>query len=323
VDAPLREEYLVEEDGIPRHLDETISRPEFEEMTGELLERTIESLERVFEDAEVEREEINRVLLVGGATRMPAVWRLVADYTGLEPDTEINPDEVVALGAAIQAAIIAGEPVESILVDVTPYSLGIESAATVGRQIVPDIYSVLIHRNTTIPVTKEQIFQTVHPDQQAIHIKVYQGEAPIASANTLLGDFLIEDLKPAKPGRHPEVNVRFDFDVNGMLRVSATDRFTNQAKDIKVEATQVRLTPGEIEEARKRLADIEFGEAPVIDEETEALLARAKSLLDSGTLSEAQITLLTDLLNEIDEAETQDELDDLTEELVDTLFDLE
>jgi molecular chaperone DnaK len=323
VDAPLREEYLVEEDGIPRHLDETISRPEFEEMTGELLERTIESLERVFEDAEVEREEINRVLLVGGATRMPAVWSLVADYTGLEPDTEINPDEVVALGAAIQAAIIAGEPVESILVDVTPYSLGIESAATVGRQIVPDIYSVLIHRNTTIPVTKEQIFQTVHPDQQAIHIKVYQGEAPIASANTLLGDFLIEDLKPAKPGRHPEVNVRFDFDVNGMLRVSATDRFTNQAKDIKVEATQVRLTPGEIEEARKRLAEIEFGEAPVIDEETEALLARAKSLLDSGTLSEAQITLLTDLLNEIDEAETQDELDDLTEELVDTLFDLE
>ncbi|GAB4416236.1 MAG: molecular chaperone DnaK [Anaerolineae bacterium] len=329
----LREEYLAEQNGVPRHLDETVSRLEFEEMTEELLDKTIASMERVFKDAELNAEELDRVLLVGGATRMPAVWTLVANYTGLEPDVEINPDEVVALGAAVQAAIIAGQPVESILVDVTPYSLGIEAATVMGGQLIPDIYSVLIHRNTTIPVTKEEVFQTLHPNQKAVHIKVYQGEQPVASANTLLGDFLIEGLKPAAPGEHPSVNVRFDFDVNGMLHVSAVDHIGGSQKSLSVQATQARLTPHEIAEARERLPELEpapaaeylsaNGNQPVIDEETQALLTRAQALLAGGALTEAQSAELADLVQDIFDATTQDELDELAEELLDMLFDLE
>ncbi len=332
-EAHLREEYLVEQDDVPRHLDAMVSRTDFEELIESLLDQTIESLDKVFADAELSVDDIDRVLLVGGSTRMPAVWDLASAYTGLEPDAEINPDEVVALGAAVQAAIIAGQPVDSILVDVTPYSLGIEAAISMGGQLIPDIYSVLIHRNTTIPVTKEQIFQTVHPSQEAVHVKVYQGEAPIASANTLLGDFMIEGLKQATPGEHPSVNVCFDFDVNGMLYVSATDRVSGTKNDVSVQATQARLTPAEIAEAREKLSEMDFfaepggiieGEVkPVVDEETKALINRAQTLIDGGSLTETQSTSLTGLMQDIAEAESQDELDDLAEELLDELFDLE
>jgi molecular chaperone DnaK len=331
-EAALREEYLIEQNGVPLHLDAQVERAEFQELTEDLLVRTAESLDRVLADAELKVEEIDRVLLVGGATRMPAVWELVSSYTGLEPDVEINPDEVVALGAAVQAAIIAGQPVHSILVDVTPYSLGIEAAAQIGGQIIPDIFSVLIRRNTTIPVTKEQIFRTLYPDQDSVLVKVYQGEAPVASANTLLGEFLIKGLKPVHPGDHPSVNVRFDFDVNGMLRVRATDRISGSQESISVQATQARLTPHEIVEARERLAEMDFfdqadliadGAPPELDEETEALLKRAQALLDGGSLTEDEATELTALMQDIAAADSQTELDELAEELLDTLFDLE
>lgn len=332
-EAHLREEYLLEKDNVPLHLDATVSRLEFEELTQDLLNKTVESLDKVFEDAELDVDDIDRVLLVGGSTRMPAVWNLAGRYTGLEPDAEINPDEVVALGAAVQAAIIAGQPVDSILVDITPYSLGIETATWLGGNLIPDIYTILIHRNTTVPVTQEKIFHTVHPAQTAVHIQVYQGEHPVASENTLLGDFMVEDLKPNAPGEMPSVNVRFDFDVNGMLHVSATDRVTGTKNNISIQATQARLTPAEIAQARAQLAELDFfaepgdiieGDVkPVIDEETQALLNRAQTLLDSGSLAEEQSTGLAEIMQDIAAAERQDELDDLAEELLDALFDLE
>jgi molecular chaperone DnaK len=332
-EAQLREEYLLEQQGKPLHLEATISRQDFEEMTKFLLKQTLESVEKVFNDAELSPDDLDRVLLVGGSTRMPAVWTLMANYTGLEPDAEINPDEVVALGAAVQAAIIAGQPVDSILVDVTPYSLGIETALRLGHQLIPDIYNVLIQRNTTVPVTKEQIFQAVHPNQAAIHIKVYQGEAPIASANTLLGDFMIEGLKPKTPGDFPEINVRFDFDINGMLHVSAIDRISAAQNSVSVQATQARLTPSQIAAARARLAELDFlpdpeaaevdSAAPVIDAETEALLKRAETLLTEGALNDQQSTALASLIEQIEAAASQTELDDLAADLLDMLFDLE
>jgi molecular chaperone DnaK len=329
-EAALREEYLAEQNGTPLHLDAAITRPEFEDLIDELLEQTLESLDRVFKDAELTVDDLDRVLLVGGSTRIPAVWDMVANYTGLEPDAEINPDEVVALGAAVQAAIIAGQPVDSILVDVTPYSLGIETAMRMGGSIIPDIYSVLIHRNTTVPVTKEQIFQTMHPDQDTVHVKVYQGEAPIASANTLLGDFMIKGLKPATPGECATMNVRFDFDVNGILHVSAADHISGTKDNISVQATQARLSPGEIAQARERLSEMDLLAAPedakipaVIDEETQALLNRGQALLDGDSLSEAQATELKELMQDITEAQTQEDLDELAEDLLDLLFDLE
>lgn len=332
-EAALREEYLAEQNGVPLHLDTTVTRPEFEDLIGDLLEETLESLNKVFEDAELGVEDLDRVLLVGGSTRIPAVWNMVTNYTRLEPDAEINPDEVVALGAAVQAAIIAGQPVESILVDVTPYSLGIETAMRAGGGIIPDIYKVLIHRNTTVPVTKEEIFQTIHPDQEGVHIKVYQGEVPIASANTLLGDFMINGLKPEASGQYAEVNVRFDLDVNGMLHVTAANAVSGKKENISVQATQARLSPGEIAQARERLSEMdllttpeaaEAAETPaIIDEETQALLNRAQALLEGNTLTEDQTAEIKDLMQAVKEAQTQDQLDEQAEELLDLLFDLE
>ncbi len=332
-EAFFREEYLAERDGTPLHLEAKVERSEFESLIKELLDRTVTSMDKVLADAELEVGDLSRVLLVGGSTRIPAVWDLVAEYTGLEPDAEINPDEAVALGAAVQAAIIAGQPVDSILVDVTPHSLGIEAAVEVGGQFIPDIYSVLIRRNTTIPVTKEQVFQTLFPHQDTVKVKVYQGEAPIASANTLLGEFLIKGLKPAKPGEHPTINVQFDFDVNGMLHARAVDRFTGSKEGISVQAVQARLTPQEIAEAREELAGFDFSETagesdevearPEIDEETQALLHKAQTLLDGDALTEAQADSLRQLVQDITEAGTQEDLDDLAEELLDRLFELE
>ncbi len=327
--ATLREEYLAEKNGLPLHLETEINRPDFEEMIDDLLKRTTESMEKVLADAELGAADLNRVLLVGGSTRIPAVWELVANYTGLEPEVEINPDEAVALGAAVQAAIIAGQPVDSILVDVTPYSLGIESAVIVGGHIVPDQYSVLIRRNTTVPVTKEEIFYALHPNQDTVHVKVYQGEYPIASANTLLGDFRISGLKSASPGELPSIAVRFDFDVNGMLHVQATDRHTGKHEATSVQATQARLSPAEIAHARQQLPAPASPAAflgPGLDEETQALLDRAQTLLDGNSLDDEAAANLKNLIAQIraaQQAGDPEKVDELSEELLDLLFDLE
>ena len=334
-DAPLREEYLAEQDGIPLHLDDQVERSDFEEMTKDLLDRTLESVEKVMEDGEIEAVDLSRVLLVGGSTRMPAVWDLVAEHLGMEPDSEINPDEVVALGAAVQAAIIAGEPVDSILVDVTPYSLGIETATIMTGQLIPDIYSILIPRNTNIPTTKEEIFHAIYSGQEAVEIKVYQGENPVASQNTLLGDFLIEGLKAAEPGEPPSINVKFDFDINGMLHVQATDRVTGKQEGTSVQATQAKLSPAEIAASRERIQgffdtltdeddEVLSGEiVSALDNEAEALIQRGQVLLDEGSLEKEAEKNLRDLITALKSAQTQEEIDELSETLLDLLFDLE
>ncbi len=331
-EATLREEYLAEKDNKPLHLEAKVERQEFQDMIDDLLKQTIKSIDRVRQDAELNVADLNRVLLVGGSTRMPAVWDMVADFTNLEPDAEINPDEAVALGAAVQAAIIAGQPVDSILVDVTPYSLGIESVKIVAGNIIPDQYSVLIRRNTTVPVTKEETYYALYPDQDTIEVKVYQGESSIASANTLLGDFTIEELKASQPGKLPSVNVRFDFDVNGMLHVRATDRHTGKQANTSVQATQARLSPAEIAKARHEISSLAaIGATPpsanvILDEEAQALLDRGRALLKDGSLNDEDSADLQELIEGIYTAQQsgdREELDDLLEELVDALFDLE
>ncbi|MEA3338530.1 MAG: Hsp70 family protein, partial [Chloroflexota bacterium] len=325
--AQVKEEYIAEKEGVPLHIEHEINRREFEQTIGDLLDQTIDSIKRVLKDAEATTDEISQVLLVGGSTRIPAVWELVANQVGLEPHMSINPEEAVALGAGVQAAIIDGKPIDAILVDVTPYSLGIEVVEFLMGRMLSDRYSILIRRNTTIPVTKEEIYSTVHPDQETVRIKVYQGESPIASQNTLLDEFLITDLEPEHPGESADITVRFDFDVNGILKVTAQDRHTGQQKDIEVEATMTRLSETEIIEAQERMLEATMiAEGVALDAETIALMNQARQLLEDDDLAPEDRAELEEIVDDIQTAQAAGEaalVEELEEDLLDVLFDLE
>ncbi len=327
--AWIKEEYITEKDGVPLHLEHEISRQEFEDKIADLLELTIESVDQVLEDAEIAPGELTQVLMVGGSSRIPAVWELMANHIGIEPVMSLNPEEVVALGAGVQAGIIAGEPIDAILVDVTPHSLGIAVAEIRGGRIVSDRYKVLIHRNTTIPVAKADVFNTLFPDQDTIKIEVYQGEHPIASENTPLGNFLITDLEPEVPGELAEVTVEFDFNVNGILHVTAKDRQTGKEEAITVEATKQRLSEEELLEARHALrtydevnVDLEPPIDPALIEQAQHLLA----LEGDEALAPEDREELEDLLADIEAARQEGDFtwqEQLAEDLLDLLFDLE
>jgi len=317
----IKEEYVAEKNGVPLHLEYEVSRHEFIEAIRGLLDKTMNSVDEVMTDAQVTPEEISHVLLVGGSTRIAAVWELVADYLDTEPHMSITPEEAVALGAGVQAGIIAGEPIDAILVDVTPHSLGIEVAEVRMGRIIPDRYNVLIRRNTTIPVTKEEVYSTLHPDQDTVEIQVCQGESPIASENTLLGKFLIADLEPEHPGDLARVTVRFDFDVNGILKVTARDRHTGQQKDITVEASLARLSEAEITQAQTRVSG-----AMVPAPEAMVLVERARRLLDGDELDPQDRADLEALIVDVQAAQDAGDApraEELLEELLDFLFDLE
>ncbi|MFQ5855581.1 MAG: Hsp70 family protein [Anaerolineae bacterium] len=325
--AWVRLEYLAEKDGKSLHLRREVSRQEFVDLIRDLVESTLGHIDRALADAELSSDDIDKVLLVGGSTRMPFVWELVTERMEQEPHLEINPDEAVALGASVQAGIIAGEDINAILVDVTPHSLGIETAYfTYAGRVVGDLYSVLIHRNTTIPTTKAEVYSTLFPDQDAIHLKIYQGEDPKASRNTLLGDFTIEGLKPERPGERAKVTVEFGFDVDGILHVQATDRQTGKEAGIAVEASRSRLSAEEIARARERVTARDGGgEEAALDEATAALIARARRVLD-GDLPPEDALAVEELIGRIRHAAQQgdkDAEDGFSDELVDLLFDLE
>jgi molecular chaperone DnaK len=327
--AWIKEEYIAEKDGVSLHIEHEISRQEFEDEIADLLTLTIESVDQVLADAEVEPDELTQVLMVGGSSRIPAVWELVANHIGIEPVMSLNPEEVVALGAGVQAGIIAGEPIDAILVDVTPHSLGIAIADIRGGRIVTDRYKVLIHRNTTIPVTKADVFNTLFPDQDTIEIEVYQGEHPIASENIPLGNFLITDLEPEEPGELAEVTVEFDLNVNGILHVTAKDRQTGKEEAITVEASKQRLSEDELLEARHALHTYDEvnvgGETPI----DHALIKRARHLLElegDDALEPDDREELEELLADIEVARQENDFvwqEQLAEDLLDLLFDLE
>jgi molecular chaperone DnaK len=265
----VREEYLLTEEGRPLHLDVEVSRVEFEELISDLIEGTLESLDAALRDAGLRAQELNSILLVGGSTRIPLVREMLRTHTGIEPEMSVNPDEAVALGAAVQAAIIAGEPLDAILVDVTPHSLGIEVAEWQFDSLVPDRYSVIIQRNTTIPTSRSEVYSAVHPSQTAIQIKVYQGEHPVASQNTLLGEFLFDELSSEVAGQPPRITVQFDFDVNGLLHVSAVDRGSGKQARQSFKAAWAHLSAAEIARSRAEIADFDLGLLDVSDEDDE------------------------------------------------------
>ncbi len=209
----------------PLHLDESLSRSKFQEMTADLIERCRVPFEQALKDAGVSKGDLNHVILVGGSTRMPAVSELVESMTGEEPNKSVNPDEVVAIGAAIQAGVLRGDVKDVLLLDVTPLSLGIETKGGVMTR--------LIERNTTIPTKRTEVFTTAEDSQPSVEIHVLQGEREMASYNKTLGKFQLVDLPPAPRGV-PQIEVTFDIDANGIVHVSAKDRATNKEQSMTI-----------------------------------------------------------------------------------------
>ena len=232
--------YITAVDGMPKHLVKTLSRAKFEALCDDLFRRSIEPCRKALSDAHLSASQIDEVILVGGSTRIPKVQELVKDFFGKEPNKSVNPDEVVAVGAAIQGGVLAGDVKDVLLLDVTPLSLGIE---TLGG-----VMTKLIESNTTIPVHKDQVFSTAADNQPSVEIRVLQGERPMAKDNKQIGVFHLDGIAPAPRGI-PQIEVSFDIDTNGILSVSAKDKATGKEQKIRIEASS-GLSDEEIQRMR-------------------------------------------------------------------------
>jgi len=231
----------------PKHMQVKLSRAKLEQLMGDLVQRTIEPTKKALADAGKNPSDIAEVVLVGGSTRIPMVQKLVKEYFGKEPHKGVNPDEVVALGAAVQAGVLSGDVKDMLLLDVTPLSLGIETLGGVMTTLIP--------RNTTIPTKKSEVFSTAADNQSSVEVKVFQGERPMAGDNRLLGKFGLDSIPPAPRGV-PQIEVTFDIDANGIVNVSAKDKGTNKAQHITITASS-GLSEADIQKMVKDAADHE------------------------------------------------------------------
>jgi molecular chaperone DnaK len=284
----------------PKHLQIKLSRAKLEQMIDDLIQRTIEPTKKALADANKKASEIAEVVLVGGSTRIPKVQQVVKDFFGKEPHKGVNPDEVVALGAAVQAGVLSGEVKDMLLLDVTPLSLGIETLGGVMTTLIP--------RNTTIPTKKSEVFSTAADNQTSVEVKVFQGERPMAGDNRLLGKFGLEGILPASRGV-PQIEVTFDIDANGIVNVSAKDKATNKAQQITItassglsEAEVQRMTKEAQEheaedkkrreaiEARNHLESLQFSVQKHFDENKDKIPAGERGALEEA-LKDARTTL--------------------------------
>ncbi len=305
----------------PKHLDLSLTRAKFEDLCHDLLERCKKPVEQAIQDAGISKGDINEVVLVGGSSRIPSVQQLVKDYTGKEPNQSVNPDEVVAVGAAIQAGVLAGEVNDIVLLDVTPLTLGIETLGGVMTPLVP--------RNTTIPVSKSQVFSTAENNQTAVDIQVLQGERPMARDNKSLGMFRLEGIAPAMRGV-PQIEVTFDIDANGIVNVSAKDKATNKEQKITI-TNSSNLSEEDIDkmvkEAEANAAeDKQKKEEAEIKNNANSLITSAERIVKDfeGKIDKADEDKLNEqkeaLKKALDENKSADELKKMSEDLQQTMF---
>ncbi|MBE6088068.1 molecular chaperone DnaK [Clostridium diolis] len=269
----------------PKHIDLTLSRAKFNEITHDLVERSIEPMRKALADAKLSLNDIDKIILVGGSTRIPAVVEAVKNFTGKEPSKGVNPDECVAVGAAIQAGVLTGEVKDVVLLDVTPLTLGIETAGGIATP--------LIERNTTIPTKKSQVFSTAADNQTSVEINVVQGERQMAMDNKSLGQFTLSGIAPAPRGI-PQIEVTFDIDANGIVKVSALDKGTGKEANITITAS-TNLSDDEVDKAVK--------EAEKFAEEDK----KRKEKVEAVNNADQTIYQIEKTLNEVGDKATEDE----------------
>ena len=289
----------------------TLTRAKFEDLISDLVESTLEPVRKALKDAHMTKKDLDKVILVGGSTRVPMVYDLITKELGKEPSREVNPDEVVAMGAAIQGGVLTGDVNDIVLLDVTPLSLGLETLGGVMTTLIP--------RNTTIPTSKKEVFSTAADNQPAVDIHILQGERPMAADNKTLGRFQLGNIPPAPRGV-PQIEVTFDIDANGIVNVKAKDLGTNKEQSITI-TSSTNLTEEEIEKMRKEAEENKEAdekrkeEAEVKNEAEQMVFQTEKAIKDLGDKADKkEVEEAEDLIKDLKKALEGGDIDEIKKE---------